>query len=104
VEVSQTADGRVIRVKGEARAECAGALLDGLLASGPRPEVVTLDLSELCSISPLALGVLAAYRRIVVRTGGRVRLAGVLQPAVKESVVWAELFDLSRPAPTGSLR
>src|SRR5262245_43379407 len=89
VEVSQTAAGMVIRVKGEARVECAGALLDGLLAPGRRPAVVTLDLSELRSISCLALGVLAAYRRSVVRTGGRVRLAGVLQPAVKESLVRA---------------
>jgi anti-anti-sigma factor len=95
VEVSETADGMVIRVKGEARVECAGALLDGLLApAARRPAVVTLDLSELRSISCLALGVLAAYRRSVVRTGGRVRLAGVLQPAVKESLVRAELFDL----------
>ena len=59
VVVSPTADGVVIRVKGEAWDECAGALLDGLFAPGPRPEVVTLDLSELRSISPLALGVLA---------------------------------------------
>ncbi|HEV3025835.1 MAG TPA: hypothetical protein VGX76_25350, partial [Pirellulales bacterium] len=43
--------------------------------------------------SHLALGVLAAYRRSVVRTGGRVRLAGVLQPAVKESVRRTELYD-----------
>jgi anti-anti-sigma regulatory factor len=94
----------VLRVKGEARDECAGALLDGLLGPGPRPEVVTLDLSELRSISPLSLGVLAAFRRTVVRTGGRVRLAGVLQPVVKESLVRAELFDRSRPAPPSSLR
>jgi anti-anti-sigma factor len=95
VEVSQTADGLVIRVKGEARDECAGALLDGLLAPAARPRaVVTLDLSALRSTSCLAMGVLAAYRRSVARTGGRVRLAGVLQPAVKESLVRAELFDL----------
>src|SRR5262249_1133029 len=104
VEVSQTADSRVsrvIRVKGEARAECAGALLDGLFAPGPRPEVATLDLSELRSISPLALGVLAAYRRGVVRTGGRVRLAGVLQPAVNESLARAELLDLLETGTAG---
>src|SRR5262245_11625890 len=82
VAVSRTAVGMVIRVKGEARAECAGALLDGLLAAGRRPALVTLDLSELRSVSRLALGVLAAYRRGVVRAGGRVRLAGVLHPAV----------------------
>src|SRR4051794_6057523 len=94
VAVSQTAEGMLIRVKGEARSECAGALLDGLLGPGRGPAVVTLDLSEVRSISSLALGILAAYRRSVVRTGGRVRLAGVLQPAVKEALGRAELFDL----------
>ena len=79
VEVSQTADGMVLRVKGEALDECAGALLDGLFAPAARPpSVVTLDLSELRSISCLALGVLVGYCRSVVRSGGRVRLAGVL--------------------------
>jgi anti-anti-sigma regulatory factor len=102
VEVSRTADAMVIRVKGEARAECAGALLDGLLAPGRRPAVVTLDLSELRSVSWLALGVLAAYRRCVVRTGGRVGLAGVLQPAVKESLVRAKLFDLFETSTAGA--
>jgi anti-anti-sigma factor len=95
VEVSRTADGMVIRVKGEALDECAGALLDGLLApAAQRSAVVTLDLSELRSISCLALGVLVGYCRSVVRGGGRVRLAGVLQPVVSESLVRAELFVL----------
>jgi anti-anti-sigma regulatory factor len=101
VEVSRTADGMVIRIKGEARAECAGALLDGLLAPGRRPAVVTLDLSALRSVSRLALGVLAAYRRSVVRTGGRVRLAGVLQPVVSESLGRAGLFDLIETSAAG---
>jgi hypothetical protein len=91
----------VIRVKGEGRAECAGSLLDGLLAPGCRPAVVTLDLSELRSVSRLALGVLAAYRRNVVRIGGRVDLAGVLQPAVNESLVRAELFDVFKTNAAG---
>jgi anti-anti-sigma factor len=85
----------VIRVKGEARADCAGALMDGLLTpTARRPAVVTLDLSELRSISRLAIGVLVAYHRSVVRTGGRVRLARELQPAVKEALARAKLFDL----------
>ena len=36
-----------------------------------------------------------AYRRGVVRTGGRVRLAEGLRPAVREALARAELFDLS---------
>jgi anti-anti-sigma factor len=95
VEVSQTADGMVIRVKGEALDECAGALLDGLFApAARRPAVVTLDLSELRSISCLGRGVLAGYCRGVIRSGGQVRLAGLLQPMVSESLGRAELFDL----------
>jgi anti-anti-sigma factor len=95
VEVSEAADGVVIRVNGEARAECAGALLDGLLApAARRPAVVTLDLSRLRSVDCLAAGVLAAYRRGVVRSGGRVRVAGVVQPAVKEPLARTDLIDL----------
>src|SRR5262245_43724803 len=92
VAVTQNADGMVIRVKGEARVECVGVLLDGLLSPGRRSAVVILDLSDLRSISWLAVGVLAAYRRSVVRTGGQMRLAGVLQPPVKESLGRSELF------------
>ncbi len=85
----------IIQVKGEALDECAGALLDGLLAPAARqPAFVTLDLSELRSISGLALGVLVGYCRSVVRSGGRVRLAGVLQPMVSESLGRAKLLDL----------
>jgi anti-anti-sigma factor len=95
VTASHTSDALVIRVKGEAKVECAGALQDGLLApAARRPAVVTLDLSELRSISSLAMGVLVTFRRGVVRTGGRVRLAGELQPAVHAALARAELFDL----------
>jgi anti-anti-sigma factor len=95
VAVSQASDDVVIRVKGDARVDCAGALLDGLLAAAARrPASVTLDLSELRSISSLAMGVLVAYRRGVVRAGGRVRLAEDLQPAVREALTRAELLDL----------
>jgi anti-anti-sigma factor len=98
VAANPTADGMVIRLKGEAGVGCAGALLDGLLThSAHRPAVVTIDLSELRSISCLAVGVLAAYRRGVARTGGRVRLAGEVQPAVRESLVRADLYELFEP-------
>jgi anti-anti-sigma factor len=89
----------VIQVKGEARLECAGALMNGLLSpAARRTACVTLDLSELRSISSLAMGVLVAYRRGVVRNGGRIRLAPALQPAVHEALARAELFGLFEPA------
>src|SRR5262249_9296707 len=94
VEVSQTADGTLVRVEGDPRGECAGALLVGLPAPAPRrPAVVTLDLSGLRSISPLAAGVLAGYRRSLARTGGGLRLAGVLQPAVEAALARADFFE-----------
>lgn len=99
VNVGQACDDLVIRLKGEARVEFAGALMDGLLSStAHRPAVVTLDLSDLRSISSLAMGVLAGFRRGVVRAGGRVRLAEVLQPAVREALTRAELLTLFEPA------
>jgi anti-anti-sigma factor len=99
VTTSQTDDGMVIRVKGFAGIDQSGSLLSCLLGpSARRPLVVTLDLSGLCSISSLAMGVLVAYRRGVVRAGGRVRLAGELQPAVREALARAELFDLFETA------
>ena len=84
----------------------ADALLGALQApAARRPAVVTLDLSQLRSISSLAMGVLVAYRRSVVRTGGRVRLTHELQPAVREALTRAELLELfeitadAQPAP-----
>jgi anti-anti-sigma factor len=95
VTINQTARDMVIRVEGDATVESSGALLASLLApSACRPSVVTLDLSELRSISCLAMGVLTGYRRGVVRTGGRVRLAEELQPAVREALARAELLSL----------
>src|SRR5262249_14516547 len=95
VAVTQIAAEMCIRVKGDAKVERGGALRDGLL--GPvaqHPAVVTLDLSELRCISTLAIGVLVAFRRGVVRRGGRVRLAKALHPAVRESLARAEAFGL----------
>jgi anti-anti-sigma factor len=85
----------VVRIKGEATAECAGVLLDRLLAATARQlAIVTLDLTELRCISSLAMGVLVSYRRGVIRNGGRVRLAGGLQPAVEEALAGARLLEL----------
>jgi anti-anti-sigma factor len=95
VTASQSQDDLNIRIKGELKAQCAGMLLDALLtATARRPAVVTLDLSELRSISSLAIGVLVTYRRGVVRRGGRVRLVRTLRSDVKEALTRADLLDL----------
>jgi anti-anti-sigma factor len=100
VTINQTARDMVIRVEGEARYESAGELLAGLMAPAAcRPPIVILDLSELRSISCLAMGVLVAYRRGVVRTGGQVRLGTELQPAVREALARAELLSLFETTP-----
>src|SRR5262245_51635280 len=86
MSVTRTDTDLIIRVKGDARFDCARALSDGLLAPAAcRSGRVTLDLSELHSISSLAMGVLVGFRRGVVRMGGRVRLADGLQRAVREA-------------------
>jgi anti-anti-sigma factor len=95
VTVGPTSDGMVIRVEGEAGADCAEALRAGLLAPAAcRPTVVMLDLSELRFISSLAMGVLVTYRRGVVRAGGRVRMGGQMPPAVREALARAGILDL----------
>jgi anti-anti-sigma factor len=93
VEVSQTSDEMLARVKGDATVDSAGALLNGLLVHSARRRVsVTFDLSGLRSISSLAMGVLVTFGRSVIRRGGRVRLAGELQPAVREALARADLL------------
>jgi anti-anti-sigma factor len=95
VEVSQTTAEMVIRVAGDATVETAGAFLTGLMfPSTRRQQIVILDLSALRSISCLAMGVLVAYSRSVLRRGGEVRLYERLQPAVKEMLMRAEILDL----------
>jgi anti-anti-sigma factor len=95
VTARQSQEDLNIRIKGDAKAECAGALLDALFtATARRPTVITLDLSELRSISSLAMGVLVSYRRGVVRRGGRVRLVHTLRSDVKEALTRADLLDL----------
>jgi anti-anti-sigma factor len=99
VSVSRSGNDLTVRVSGDAGIQCADALSDSLLPSvALRPEVVTLDLKELRSISCLAMGVLTSYRRGVVRGGGRVRLIASLQPAVHEALARAELLGLFETA------
>jgi anti-anti-sigma regulatory factor len=95
VQIGQTPYEMVIRLKGEATVNATGALLNGLLVpSACRRALVTLDLSQLDSISTLAMGVLVAYCRGVIRRGGRVRLAKDLTPAAREAVARADLLGL----------
>jgi anti-anti-sigma factor len=89
----------VVRVKGDASVDSSGSLLNGLLVpSAGRRVFVTLDLSELRSLSALAMGVLVAYRRSVLRRGGQVRLVEEMQPTVREALARADLFNLFETA------
>jgi anti-anti-sigma factor len=106
--VGQTSDQMVIRVKGEATVTSSGSLLNGLLAPAARRSAeITLDLSELRFVSSMAMGVLVAFRRGVVRSGGRVCLAETLQPAVREALTQAgvlEIFEARADAQPGPSR
>ena len=95
IEAHDTPEGMVVRLRREAGVVEAGALEAALLRlAARRPAKVTFDLSELELISSLAMGVLSAYRRGVVRTGGRVCLAPELRPMVREALNRAELLSL----------
>jgi anti-anti-sigma factor len=85
----------IVRLRGEAGVPEAEWLESALRApAASRPAGVLLDLSELRSISSLAVGVLIAFRRGVVRGGGRVVLVDDFQPAVAAAVAMAGLTDL----------
>jgi anti-anti-sigma factor len=85
----------VIQIKGEASFAHAPALesrLQNLSARCPRR--VTLDLSSVTFISARGIGALTQFRRRVVHTGGRVRLASTLQPPVRELLEVVRLIEL----------
>jgi anti-anti-sigma factor len=93
VTIGERAGEAVVRIAGQASLREANALEAGLLPLAARwPRRVTLDLSDLCSLSALALGVLTAFRRGVVRAGGEVRLGPSLQPQVREVLGAAGLW------------
>jgi anti-anti-sigma regulatory factor len=97
-----------VHIAGEASIGQAGTLAARLLGlSARRPSLVILDLSGLCRISALAMGALVAFRRGILRTGGRVRLAPNLQDPVREALGRAELlapFGLPEAAPARDSR
>src|SRR5262245_44220643 len=95
VEVHETGNGPVVRLRGEAGVPEVSALQASLLPLvARRPGWVTFDLSELVFISSLAMGVLVDYRRGAVRAGARVCLAPDLHPTVREALDRAELRGL----------
>jgi anti-anti-sigma factor len=100
IEVHEAGAGMVVRLRGDAGVSEARALEECVLhLAARRPAYVTFDLGELGSISSLAMGVLAAYRRAAVRAGARVCLSAGLQPAVREALDRAELtalFEVAR--------
>jgi anti-anti-sigma factor len=95
VIIGRTGNVVIVRLRGEAGVGEAELLESALRAPAAcRPAGVLLDLSELRSISSLAVGVLIAFWRGVVRAGGRVVLVDDFQPAVAAAVDKAELTNL----------
>jgi anti-anti-sigma factor len=85
----------VVRVAGKGCVGQAATLATGLLGLSTRRQAqVALDLSGLKCVSSLALGVLVAFRRGIVRSGGRVRLAPSLQSPVRKRLEEAGLLPL----------
>jgi anti-anti-sigma factor len=87
VSVSEAAEELVVHVAGEAGVAQSSALTVALLRlSARRVPQVTLDLSGLSLLSSLAMGAMAAFRRGIVRAGGRVRLVACMAQTVRESL------------------
>ena len=94
VVVSDLPDEVLVCLKGEAgylEAEVLSAALRPL--SARRPQLVTFELSELCLISSLALGILVNYHRTTVRNGGQVRFRGH-HPNIRDVIEQARLLML----------
>jgi anti-anti-sigma regulatory factor len=95
IDVLDTAEGVRVRLRGEAGVPEAAdleAAVSDLLAR--RPACVTFELSELLSISSLAMDVLVAFCRAAVRAGVRVCLTPDLQSVVRAALNRGELQGL----------
>jgi anti-anti-sigma factor len=94
VLVSDLPEEVLVCLKGEAgylEAEVLSAAL--LPLSARRPQLVTFELSELCLISSLALGILVNYHRCTVRNGGQVRFRGH-HPNIRDIIEQTKLVML----------
>src|SRR5262249_27446693 len=97
VSIDEVPDEVVVRVAGEATFWHVDKLSAALLSlSARRPSHVVLDLSGLTCVSSLAIGVLVQFRRGIVRSGGRVCLAPILQNTAREALARAGVIDLFR--------
>jgi hypothetical protein len=94
-EVLDTAVGVEVRLRGQVGVMEMGALEAVLLRlAARRPACVIFELSKLESTSSMAMGLLVAYRRGVVRAGGRAGLAADIQPGVREALDRGRLMSL----------
>jgi anti-anti-sigma factor len=92
---TESAQEVIVRIRGEAGIDQASQLEDTLSLVGVRrPRLVTLDLSELSSISCLSVGVLVTFSRWLSREDGRVRIAASLQEPVRKALERAGLLVL----------
>jgi anti-anti-sigma factor len=99
VSVSEAPGELLVGLAGEAGVAEASELAVALVRlSARRAPLVTLDLSRLSHLSSLAMGALAAFRRGIVRAGGRVRLAAGVQERVRESLERTGVIALFDPA------
>ena len=94
VVVSDLPDEVLVSLKGEAgylEADVLSAALRPL--SARRSPLVTFELSELCMICSLALGILVSYHRSAVRNGGQVRFKGH-HPNIRDVIEQTKLMML----------
>jgi anti-anti-sigma factor len=105
VSISEAPGELVVRLSGEAGVAQASDLTVALLrVSARRAPLVTLDLSRVSLLSSLAMGALAAFRRGIVRAGGRVRLAAGIPESVREGLERTGMIALFEVAENSAAR
>jgi anti-anti-sigma factor len=96
--IEERSEDILVRLGGHAgfrQAEQLSAALLGLSAMKPRS--VALDLSDLTSISSLAMGALVSFYRGLARAQGRMCLAGALQESVRADLERIDFLALFEP-------
>lgn len=94
VQTSQHPSGLIVKIAGDAGVENVPELERELTRlSATHPPLIVFDLSALDFIASLGMGALMAFRKVIVRTGGTVRLAAA-KPAVLDAFKRAALKEL----------
>ena len=93
VEITNNDGTVIVKLSGEARLdiEQAAFQLDRVVVH--HPKMIIVDATDLSFLSSLGMSLLVNLRRTAVKSGGRIKLAG-LQPLIHKSMDSAKLLGL----------